>query len=268
MSKNPIMLSYDFLKNAEEVKKELENAKKINPDDDSALLGFQMCLALWLSKFIPKPVALLSSNISEFGDATIKDPDFIRSQNDKYNNDLIKGIHHIIKKHDFTFDTTKDIKIIFDDKYVATIPKDTIHKFNLIQKFVSSVELVYSEITSHTATTTFSDIEKYNAIYDKYYRETQNIRVDFVADPESYLGKIVNDFEHNKKANDELYKTPVKETTMTHTTSSFNTHSQTPSPQCNISNSGGKINFTLLIPVIVCTIPLGGGGGASFCAIM
>ena len=267
MAQNPIIMSYDFLKKCEDFKNDLDKAKKISPDTTTELLAFQIGFATWLSKFIPNPIKTITSNISELGDGTIKDQDFIKSQDEKYNDELIKGVYSIIKKYNFTFDSTRDMKIIFDEKYIATIPKDTLHKFNLVQHFVSSAELVYKEIIELDISKKMADIEKHSKDFHDYSDNVQNLRIDFIVEPESYLGKVVQEFEENKKANEGLYKTPRKETTMSYTTSSFETHNNTPSPTCNASNKGGKINFVIMIPVIVCSIPLTGGGSASFCCI-
>jgi hypothetical protein len=39
------------------------------------------------------------------------------------------------------------MRIILDEQFVASIPKESLKKFNLIQEFVQSAELVYKEIT-------------------------------------------------------------------------------------------------------------------------
>jgi hypothetical protein len=168
MANNPIILSYDFLKKCEEFKNNLDKAKKVNPETDTELLAIQIGFATWLSKFIPNPLKIITSNISELGDDTLKDPNFIKYQNDKYNDELVRGIYNILKKHNLTFDSTRDMKIIFDDKYIGTIPKDTLHKFNLVQQFVSSAELVYKEITELDISQKFADIEKHSSDFHKH----------------------------------------------------------------------------------------------------
>jgi hypothetical protein len=56
---------------------------------------------------------------------------------------------------------------------------------------------------------------------------------------------------------------------MSSTTASFETHTPHPSPKASCNNSGGKINILIMVPIIVCSIPLGpGAGGASLCSIM
>ena len=268
MSKNPIFLAYDFFKGCENFKNELDKAKKINLNEKKEILALQIALGTWLSKFIPNPIKVITPNIDELADGTLKDDSLNKYQNDKYTDELINGAYHILQKYNFRFDSTRDMKIIFDEKYVATIPKEKLHQFNLVQEFINSAEMVYKELTTSDTFKIFEDIKENGDKFNEHSDNFQNVRIDFLADPESYLGKVINDFEINKKANEGLYKTPSKETTMSHTTSSFQTHSTNPSPECKVSNSGGKINFTIMIPIIVCSIPLSGGGSASLCSIM
>lgn len=268
MGEHPIFVAYDFLKECEKLKNELDKAKKINPTEKTEILALEIALGTWLLKYIPNPTKIIASNIDELADGSLKDNSLNKYQNDKYTEELINGAYAILKKYNLRFDSTRDMKIIFDEKYIATIPKEKLHQFNLVQEFVNSAEMIYKEITSLDTFKIFEDIKENGEKFNEHSKNFQNVRIDFLTDPESYLGKVINDFEINKKENEGLYKTPRKETTMSHTTSSFQTNSQNASPECKVSNSGGKINFTIMIPVIVCSIPLTGGGSASLCSIM
>jgi len=263
----PLSNTWKVYEKSKPIIEELEKAQQLNPDDNQGFYALQLIFAQWLLSFLPGPVGLIN-NTTTVADATIKDTALKVQQEKKYTEELIQGVHHILKKHNLTFDTTQDMKIIIDEDYIATIPKKTLKEFNMIQKFVTSAELVYKELTTPDTFDLFQTIQEKNDEFKKHSENVQNVRVDFVVEPESYLGEVVKEFEKNKKANEDLYKTPRKETTLSSTTASFETHSHTPSPQASCSNSGGKINFMILIPVVVVTIPLGGAGGASFCTIM
>lgn len=254
-----------FASGASDICDELRKAKTLAPDDSVGLAAFQMAFAQWLSGFLPAPVSAIASATSPVADATIRG--FDAAQHNRYTEELVAGVHRILKTHDLRLDDTKDLHILFNDQ-VATIPKETLRDLNIVQRFVTSAELVYKDLTSTSTTDLFKEIEAHRVSFHTHADAAQNVRVDFVVEPESYLGRVVAEFDKQRKENEGLYKTPRKETTMSATTGTFTTSCPTAGPKASCSNSGGKINFTILLPVLIISIPLGGPGGASFCSIM
>lgn len=63
--------AYTVLKTSEEIKEELEKAKKINPEDTGAFKAFQMTFSSWLLSKIPNPVSMVFDTTTPVADATI-----------------------------------------------------------------------------------------------------------------------------------------------------------------------------------------------------
>ena len=112
--------TYTKLKTAEEIKEELEKAKKLNPDDSKAFMALQMSFSTWLLNKLGGPISVIREFTTEVADAThlpsnISVPSSYRVSGlpDKPE-DFIAELHDVLKDYNLFFDTTKDLIVFID----------------------------------------------------------------------------------------------------------------------------------------------------------
>lgn len=261
--------TYTKLKTAEEIKEELEKAKKLNPDDSEAFMALQMSFSTWLLNKLGGPISAIREFTTEAADAThlpsnISVPGSYRVAGHfagemrvpEKPDDFIAELHDVLKDYNLFFDTTKDLIVFIDGEPTYKVPKETMEGLDYVQKFVHSAELVYKDITDKSMGDKFADIKRDSEEFHKHMDKAQSVKVEFTVDPQSFGADMAKELGKTKEANEGLYSTPKTSTSMSSTTSSFETREQHAKPSGSVSNSGGAIAVCLLIPIIV--IPFGG----------
>ena len=92
-----------FVTGTAEIYDELKKAKELAPDDSVGIQAFQMAFAQWLQSLLPAPIGAIASATSTVADATITDPAYKAAQQKRYTEELVAGVHRILKKHNLQF---------------------------------------------------------------------------------------------------------------------------------------------------------------------